>query len=141
MAYHQRLPTSSKKHTPRAPYKLSPAMFTAAVEQIFKRIPSDTGININGQVLNNLRFADGNILFSNTEEQLQELMKPLNEEGKKDGMRMNEKKTKVMCNEIAKKQTSSGISLDGVKLEEVEEYKYLGKVLTPKNEISVEINQ
>ena len=27
---------------------LSPAMFTAAVEEIFKRIPSDIGINING---------------------------------------------------------------------------------------------
>jgi len=46
-----------------------------------------------------------------------------------------------MCNEIAKKQSRSGISVDGVKLEEVEEYKYLGKVLTPKNEISVEISQ
>jgi len=31
--------------------------------------------------------------------------------------------------------------VDGVKLEEVEEYKYLGKVLIPKNETSAEINQ
>ena len=91
-----------------------------------------TGTNINGQVLNNLRSADNIILFANTEEQLQELLKQLNEVGKKDGMRMNKKKTKIMCNEIAKKQTRSGISVDGVKLEEVEEYKYLGKVLKPK---------
>ena len=58
-------------------------MFTAAVEEIFKRIPSETGININGQVLNNLRFAGDIILFANTEEQLQELLKQLNEVGKK----------------------------------------------------------
>ena len=56
-------------------------------------------------------------------------------------MQMNKKKTKVMCNEITKKQMRNGISVDGAKLEEVEEYKYLGKVLTPKNEISAEIKQ
>ena len=68
---------------------------------------------------------------------MQELLKQLNEEGKKDGMRMNKKKTKVLCNEIAKKQSRSRMSVDVMKLEEVEEYKYLGKVLTSRNEISV----
>ena len=54
---------------------------------------------------------------------------------------MNKKKTEVMCNEITKKQSRSGISVDAVKPEEVEEYKYFRKMVTPKNEISVEINQ
>ena len=81
---------------------LSPVLFTAAIEEIFKRITSSIGININGQVLSNLRFADDIILFTNTEDELQELLKELNEEGKKDGMKMNKKKTKIMCNEIAR---------------------------------------
>ena len=120
---------------------LSPIMFTAAVEEIFKRIPAETGININGETLNNLRFADDIILLANKEEHLQELVNQLNKEGKKDGMIMNKKKNKIMCNEIVKKRQRKGITVDGGKLEEVEEYKYLGKVLTPRNEISVEINQ
>ena len=44
--------------------KLSPVMFTSAVEEIFKRVNIETGLNINGETLNNLRFADDIILFA-----------------------------------------------------------------------------
>ena len=57
-------------------------MFTAVVEEIFKRIQSDAGIKINGQVLNNLRSTEDIILFAKIEE-LQELLKQLNEEERK----------------------------------------------------------
>ena len=120
---------------------LSPVMFTAAIEEIFKRIPSETGIKINGQILNNLRFADDIILFASAEDHLQELISQLDTEGKKDGMKMNKKKTKIMCNEIARKHPRQGITIDGEKLEEVNEYKYLGRMLTSSNELNVEINQ
>ena len=43
---------------------LSPAMFTAAVEEIFKRMNIKAGINSNGVRLSNLRFADDIILFA-----------------------------------------------------------------------------
>ena len=49
---------------------LSPVLFTAAIEEIFKRITPSIGININAQVLSNLRFADDVILFANTEGEL-----------------------------------------------------------------------
>jgi len=42
---------------------LSPVMFTSAVEEIFKRVNIEIGININGEILNNLRFADDIILL------------------------------------------------------------------------------
>ena len=63
-------------------------------------------------------------------------MAALNEEGKKDGMKMNKKKTKIMCNEVARRKPRKGIIIDGEKLEEVDEYKYLGRMLTPGNEMS-----
>ena len=44
---------------------LSPVIFTAVVEEIFMKISSDSGININRQALNNLRFTDDIILFAN----------------------------------------------------------------------------
>ena len=43
---------------------LSPVMFTAAVEEISKRMNIEAGININGVRLSNLRFADDIILFA-----------------------------------------------------------------------------
>ena len=60
-------------------------MFTAALEEIFRRTEYETGININGDCLNNLRFADDIILFTESEEQLGRLLNDLNKEGKKDG--------------------------------------------------------
>ena len=97
-------------------------MFTAALEEISRRIQYETGININGDCLNNLRFADDITLFTESEEQLGRLLNDLNEAGKKDGMKMNERKTKIMCNEVARRKRRKGISIDGEQLEEVEEY-------------------
>uniref|UniRef100_A0A3P8SJP4 Reverse transcriptase domain-containing protein n=1 Tax=Amphiprion percula TaxID=161767 RepID=A0A3P8SJP4_AMPPE len=113
----------------------------ACFMKIFRRIEYETGININGDRLNNLRFADDIILFTESEEQLGRLLNDLNKEGKKDGMKMNKRKTKIMCNEVARRTRRNGISIDGEQLEEVEEYKYLGRMLTPGNEMAREIDE
>ena len=55
-------------------------------------------------------------------------------------MKMNKRKTKIMCNEVARRTRRNGISIDGEQLEEVEEYKYLGRLLTPGNEMAREID-
>jgi len=108
---------------------LSPVMFTAALEEIFRRMKVQTGVNIDGETLSNLRFADDIILFGETERKLEELLNDLNKEGKKDGMNMNKKKTIVMCNEVARESERNGVSVDGEMLEEVDMYKYLGRLL------------
>ena len=46
-----------------------------------------------------------------------------------------------MCNEVARRGRRQGISIDGEQLEEVEEYKYLGRLLTPSNEMTREIDE
>uniref|UniRef100_A0A3B3I440 ribonuclease H n=1 Tax=Oryzias latipes TaxID=8090 RepID=A0A3B3I440_ORYLA len=120
---------------------LSPVMFTAVLEEIFRRMEAEAGININGGRMNNLRFADDIILFAEKEEDLSKLLNDLNKEGRKDGMTMNKKKTKPMWNEIARKRRRKGIIVDGEQLEEVDEYKYLGRLLTPGNEMAKEIDE
>ena len=60
---------------------LSPVLFTAAVGEIFKKI--------NGVRLSNLRFADDIILFAESEEKLKDMLKDLNNEGKRDKMKLN----------------------------------------------------
>ena len=113
---------------------LSPVMFTAALEEVFRRMEVEVGIKINGERMNNLRFAE-------KEEDLSKLLNDLNKEGRKDGMKMNRKKTKIMCNEIARKRRRKGIIVDGEQLEEVDEYKNLGRLLTPGNEMAKEIDE
>ena len=115
---------------------LSPVMFTSALDEIFKRMEVEGGININGERLNNPRFANNIILFAETEDELRNLLDSLKREQKKVGM--NKKKTKIMCNEVAKKMWRQGISIIEEHLEEVDEYKYLGRLLTPGNEMTKE---
>ena len=70
---------------------LSPAVFRAAVEDIFKRMNIEAGINVNGVRLSNLRFADGTILFAESEEKMRDMLEDLNNKGKIDGMKLNKK--------------------------------------------------
>ena len=53
----------------------------------------EAGIIINGIRLSNLRFADGVILFAESEDKLKDMLEGLNNEEKRDGMRLNIKKT------------------------------------------------
>ena len=120
---------------------LSPVMFTVAVEEIFKRIDIEAGININGVRLNNLRFADDIILFTEREEKLTDMLEDLNNESKRDGMKLNKKKIKIMCNEVARSRLGIGLMIYREQLEDVTEYKYLGRLVTSGNDISKEIAQ
>ena len=101
----------------------------------------EAGININRVRLSNLRFADDIIMFVESEEKLKDLLEDLNNEGKRDGLKMNIKKTKIMCNEVANSRLRTGVMIDRKQVEEVIEYKYLGRLVTYRKEISKEIAQ
>ena len=119
---------------------LSPVMFTAAVEEIFMRMSTEAGININGVRLSNHRFADDIVLFAESEEQLKDMLEESNKEGKKEGMKLNKKKTKIMCDEVARRRPRRGVMRDAEQLEEVAEYAYLGRLVTSGNEMDKEID-
>ena len=87
----------------------------------------EAGININGVRLSNLRFADDIILFAETEEKVKDMLEDLNNEGERDGMKLNKNKIKIMCNEVARSILRTGVMIDGKHLEEVTEYKYMGQ--------------
>ena len=56
-------------------------------------------------------------------------------------MQLNKQKTKIMCNEVARSRLRTGKMIDREQLEEVTEYKYLGRLVTSGNDISKEIAQ
>ena len=101
----------------------------------------EAGIHINGVKPSNLRFVDDIILFAESDEKLKDMLDDLNNKGKRDGMKLNNKKTKIMCNDVARRRLRTGMMIDAEQLEEVTEYKYLGRLVTSGNGISKEIGQ
>lgn len=78
---------------------LSPKLFIAAVEDMFKKLKwRKTGIKINGQFISHLRYADDIVLLGESLEEILDMMKDLDEQSKSIGLKMNLKKTKIMSN-------------------------------------------
>ncbi len=76
---------------------ISPKLFTATLESIFRRLNwENKGVKIDGEFLSNLRFADGIFLCTETPQQLQQMLQELSHESRRMGLKMNIAKTKVM---------------------------------------------
>ena len=74
-------------------------------------------------------YADDKAVVSNSQKSLQYLMDNLNRVTKDYGMRINVKKTKVMC--ISRKGiTKMKIYIDGKLIDQVTQFRYLGSLIT-----------
>ena len=58
---------------------------------------TQTGINIAGRNINNLRYADDITLMTESEEQLKSLLMKVKEGSEKVGLKLNIQKTKIMA--------------------------------------------
>lgn len=106
---------------------ISPKIFSAVLELIFRRLDWDNfGINVNGEKLSHLRFADDLILFAECPMTLEKMLQQLSDESANAGLTMNITKTKVMSNSSQK----IAISVNNQQLEYVSEYIYLGQLVS-----------
>ena len=62
------------------------------------------GININGQNITNIRYADDTIILAESEQQLQHMIDKLDATCEQYGMAMNAKKTKTMIVETTSEE-------------------------------------
>ena len=62
---------------------ISPRLFNAVIEEIFKTADLNKGTNIDGERLQNLRFADDVALVTKTTKEMEEHLNKLNTESKK----------------------------------------------------------
>lgn len=116
---------------------LSPKLFSAVLEMIFRNFEWETlGLNIDGRTLTHLRFADDIVLFAKTPGDLCRMLNELASESEKVGLKLNPEKTKVMTN-----GPKSGIHVGASQISYVEEYIYLGQLISPKQNINKEIER
>lgn len=119
---------------------LSPLLFNLYSEDIFRESLDGIqgGIKINGENINNIRYADDAVLIASSLENLQELVNSLNVTSKEYGLELNIKKTKYMV--ISKTPTPyTELLINNDVVERVEKFSYLGTTLCETWDHSVEI--
>lgn len=102
---------------------LSPLLFITLLESVCKKINWESmGINIDGEKIGHLRFADDIVLISEDIKEAQNMLNTLNRESEKIGLKINTGKTQFMTNLVL----SQNITLNDNHLQQVSTYKYLG---------------
>ena len=101
---------------------ISPKLFTATLESIFRRLNwENKGVKIDREFLTNLRFTDDIFLCTEIPQELQQMLQELSDESRRMGLKMNIAKTKVMDVD------NTPINVNNVLIENVEGYVYLGQ--------------
>ena len=85
-------------------------------------------VRIRGRTITNLRFADDIDGLAGEEEELSNLVERLDKASTDYGMEISAEKTMLMTNNTS--DINTGIEVNGLKLETVTSFKYLGSVIT-----------
>ena len=120
---------------------LSPLLFTALLEKVMEKMECEErgGVKIQGQVIKDLRFADDIDMLAKSEEDLQSQVTSVHEDSKRYGLQMNKKKTKVMV--MGKENSDANIQVEGEEIECVNQFIYLGSLISNDNDCSKEIKR
>ena len=69
---------------------ISPKLFTAELESIFRRLTWETrGLKIDGEYVTYLRFADDIVICANTPHEPQQMLQELTDQSETQGLKMN----------------------------------------------------
>ena len=95
----------------------------------FGLVSETAGVKVGGQVISMIRYADDKAVVANNEKNLQMLMDNVSWVTQEYGMKIKVKKTKAMC--ISRQdKTKVKIYIDGQVLEQVQQFRYLGSLIT-----------
>ncbi|CAH1277638.1 MUC4 [Branchiostoma lanceolatum] len=119
---------------------ISAKLFTACLQDaVINKINWDKrGLNIDGEYLSHLLFADDIILVATSPQELEEMLKDIHNASKPVGLTMHLGKTKVMYNKHADK---APIMVNGKEIEEVNSYIYLGRKVSQDGSLLPEIKR
>ena len=120
---------------------LSPLLFNIMMEKVARTITnSPEGIEFRDLTVNCLGYADDIDIITEDLQDTERLTNSFREAAEKIGLRINQEKTKVM--EIARRYEMDGhVNIDGMEVEVVETFKYLGMTVARDGNIKEEINE
>ena len=95
---------------------------------------AQAGIKIARRNINNLRYANDNILVAESKEELKSLLMKVKEEREKAGLNLNIKKAKIMAS-----GPIMSWQIDGETMETVTDFSFLGSKITVDGDCSHEI--
>ena len=118
---------------------LSPVLFNTYSEEAIQNALSEVtaGIKVNGQIVNNLRFADDTLLLAGSLEELQFLIDRVVVGSEKSGLTLNIKKTCFMV--ISKEKSQGNLIINGEVIQRVHKCRYLGTIFSDSSDCSQEI--
>ena len=97
---------------------------------------AQAGIKIVRRNINNLRYADNTTLMAESEEELKRLLMRLKDGSEKAGLKLKIQKTKIMASDPL-----NSWQIEGVKLEAVTDFIFLGSKITMDGDCSHEIKR
>lgn len=118
---------------------LSPLLFNIYSEEIMEEALGDSqeGILINGEPINNIRYADDTALMATSVEDLQLLLDRTKSKCEENGLKINTGKTKYMV--ISRRPNNTNLFIDNVQIQRVDKFKYLGSYINDKLDHTQEI--
>lgn len=124
---------------------LSPSLFNVFLEHVMSMalVDFDCTVQIGGVAVSNLRFADDIDLIASSMQQLFELTERVDRSASAYGMSINTDKTKIM---VTAEQPQSAadpatVTIQGVDLQRVNHFKYLGATITADGTSDAEIKR
>lgn len=124
---------------------LSPLLFSIILDDVIKECKKETKSYILGNwkmekvKLTELAYADDMAIIGKNANDLQHNLNVYNRELKKKNMKINKDKTKTML--ISNRKEQHHIQIEGITLEQVDKFKYLGSTLNFEGKIEDEISE
>ena len=88
------------------------------------------GFMIGGRNLNNIRYADDTVLIADSEQKLQDLVDAANAASEEKGLKINKSKTECMTITKGSEPVACAIHVNQHQIKQVDEFEYLGSILT-----------
>ena len=98
-----------------------------------------SSFNVGGRKYPELRYADDTVLLSTTHGSLKEIIRSVKTYSEEQNLFLNEKKTKIIKTD--KTQTKIDIKIENDTIEEIEEFEYLGSIISNNGDINKEIQR
>ena len=116
---------------------LSPLLFNIFMADLFKQLDDNKGkMKIGDKEIACIAWADDLIIMSESESELQSMLETLEEYCEENRLTINTDKTKCMVFNKSGRLIRKRLHINGITIENVRSYKYLGFLLTPSGELN-----